>query len=226
MFAKRKQVKAARAEASAALGEARSLAAALTEREEFSAEDFRSFVQFVLDHHLDIDDLATEWRAVRVWMAHSGCFIEMDSPLLLQDGERCIGAGNVSLMKEVNDRRLVGSSQGVSVPLGHGARYRVGAYRGHMVTVGSHLTVADRGVLTLTRRRVVFSGDRRTIEFPLAKLTTVRLYSDGIALAVSSRQTVSTFGTGDPELWAGLIHSAFAHRDRDVTIIQMETTPA
>ena len=51
---------------------------------------------------------------------------------------------NVNLLKEVADRESGGRSHGVSIPIGGGVRYRVGAVGGHMVTVGSHWTLRTR----------------------------------------------------------------------------------
>jgi hypothetical protein len=86
--------------------------------------------------------------------------------------------------------------------------------------VGHHWEPADNGVLTLTDRRVVFHGARKTLEFPFTKLATLDAYSDAITLGVTSRQSTSTLSTGDPELVAGLIHAAVAHQ-ADFTILQI-----
>jgi hypothetical protein len=58
------------------------------------------------------------------------------------------------------------------------------------------------------------------LEFPFAKLATLNVYTDAIDLGVTTRQATSSFGTGDSELVAGIIHAAIAHQD-DVTIIKL-----
>jgi hypothetical protein len=90
-----------------------------------------------------------------------------------------------------------------------------------MVTIGTHWATADMGALTVTDRRVVYHGGRKTLEFPFAKLATLNVYSDAIDLGVTSRQSTSSFRTGDPELVAGIIHAAVNHGDSDVTIVEM-----
>jgi hypothetical protein len=108
------------------------------------------------------------------------------------------------------------------VPLGHGIRYRTGAVRGHMVTIGTHWATADTGALTVTDQRIVYHGGRKTLEFLFTKLATVNVYTDAIDLGVTNRQTTSSFGVGDPELIAGIIHAAVNHRENNVTIVQLE----
>jgi hypothetical protein len=152
-----------------------------------------------------------------------GQFIQAKTTLLLKQDETPVLDANVNLLKEVTDRRYQGSSQGLSIPLGHGVRYRVGAYRGRMVTIGHHWETADSGHLTVTNKRVVFSGARKTLEFPFAKLASLHAYSDAVAIGVTTRQTTSTFGTTEPELIAGIIHAAVAHPD-DITILRLSTT--
>jgi hypothetical protein len=58
--------------------------------------------------------------------------------LILHKDETSLLDTPVALLKEVRDREFRGGSQGVSIPIGGGMRYRVGAVRGHMVTIGSH----------------------------------------------------------------------------------------
>ena len=82
-----------------------------------------------------------------------------------------------------------------------------------MVTIGSHWTDTDKGALTLTDRRLVYHGERQTIEFPLAKLATLNVYGDAIAVGVTNRKTNSHFRAHIPELVAGLIQGAASHED-------------
>lgn len=188
-----------------------------------SPAGFRQFIEFVTAHSIDLDTLPELRREVRLGLAQGGLFFETETSLLLKNDETPVLDAGVNLLKEVADRRYQGGSQGVSIPLGHGVRYRVGEYRGHMVTVGHHWEPADHGQLTVTDKRIVFRGARKTLEFPYAKLATLNAYTDAIALGVTTRQTTSTFGTPEPELIAGLIHAAVAHQN-DLTIMKISYT--
>jgi hypothetical protein len=89
-----------------------------------------------------------------------------------------------------------------------GVSYRVGAMRGKMVTVGTDVVVADEGTLSVTDRRVVFSGNSKTLEFRYDKLVGIKLYSDGIQLGVTNRQTASVFELGHVHAVAAVINAA------------------
>jgi hypothetical protein len=65
----------------------------------------------------------------------------------------------------------------------------------------------------VTDGRAVYHGGRKTLEFPFAKLATLKVYSDAIDLGVTTRQTTSSFGTSNGELIAGIIHAAISHQD-------------
>jgi hypothetical protein len=167
--------------------------------------------------------LSDLWIPMLLALAQGGRFIAADkTSLLLHEDESALYDCRAYLLREVIDRELRGSSQGISVPLGHGVRYRVGSARGHMVTIGSHWTDADEGALTLTGKRLVYHGERQTIEFPLGKLASLNVYGDAIAVGVTNRKTNSHFRVGTPALVAGLIQGAVSHEDIVVMHLQLE----
>jgi hypothetical protein len=63
-----------------------------------------------------------------------------------------------------------GGSQGVSIPLVAGIRYRVGAFKGQM-TPGVEMQMdKDQGMVKLTNQRLIFAGPIATTEWAFAKL--------------------------------------------------------
>jgi hypothetical protein len=148
-------------------------------------------------------------RIMQVGIANRGRFVTVDSTLLLKADEVAYAEVPARLLKEVVDRQFQGGSRGVSIPLGHGVRYRTGSVRGQMVTVGTHWQTADSGALTVTNKRAVYHGARKNLEFAFPKLSTLSTYSDAITLGVSNRQNTSTLALGEPEFVAGMIRAAF-----------------
>ena len=142
-------------------------------------------------------------------MANRGVLVKAPSTLLLKADEIAYCEVPARLLKEVVDREFQGGSRGVSIPLGHGVRYRTGAFRGHMVAVGTHLETADTGLLTVTNKRVVYHGSRKNLEFAYPKLSALSTYTDAITLGVSNRQNASTISLSEPEFVAGMIRAAF-----------------
>ena len=187
-----------------------------------SLDNFRSFLEFTSGRDIEIPE--DVMRTVLVGEAQGGVFVEADTSLLLKKDEASLLDVAADLLKEVADREFRGGSQGVSIPIGGGMRYRVGQYRGHMETIGHHWTTADSGRLTITDKRIVYHGGRKTLEFPYAKMATLNAYADAIDLGVTTRQTTSSFAIRDPELVAGIIHAAIAHSDGDITVVKLQLT--
>jgi hypothetical protein len=171
------------------------------------------------------EDPETELE-IRLGLAQGGVFLDVSADVLLREGEFAGLDVPVSLLEEVADRQYVGGSRGVSVPLGHGVRYHAASYRGHMESVGSHWVSADEGRLTVTNTRAVYSGTRRTLEFPYTKLVALNVFADAIALGVTSRQTTSTFATPAPGVIAAVIQSTIRHQPDGVTLIYDSTAAA
>jgi hypothetical protein len=128
----------------------------------------------------------------------------------LKPGEMAHASVSAALLKEVAVKEWRGRSQGVSFRVTKGVRYRVGASRGRLVTVGSQVVTDDVGPLYVTSTRCVFTGRRRALEFDYKKLLDVHLYTDGLGLAVSNRQATSTFriSGASGEVIAAIINGA------------------
>jgi hypothetical protein len=145
-------------------------------------------MQGLRDHNFEL------FEEVVVAGINSGRLPSMPAaPMLLKRGEIAYGSFGCELMKEVTLREFRGGSQGVSIPLGAGVRYRVGAFRGHSVVVGTNLVAEDHGVLCVTSTRSVFAGQKKTLEFRHDRLVGVQQYTDGLRMNVTNRQAASLF---------------------------------
>lgn len=131
-----------------------------------------------------------------------------DPRLLARPGEIVHLETAAVLMKAVAVREYQAGSRGVSFRIMKGVSYRVGATRGRMVTVGSEVVAIDDGVLSVTSRRVVFSGGAKTLEFRYDKLVGLELFSDGIQLAVTNRQAPSLMKVDSVDAVVAVINAA------------------
>ncbi|MFN0146625.1 MAG: hypothetical protein ACKVT1_08950 [Dehalococcoidia bacterium] len=146
-----------------------------------------------------------------VAMVNDGRLPELDpaeAGILLKRGETAHGTTEATLLKGVTIREFQAGSQGVSFRIAKGVRYHVGRTKGKVVVTGHDLVVDDVGTLTVTSRRVVFSGAKRALEFDYRKLLDMDVFSDGIRLAVSNRQTPSTFRVASGDVIAAMINGA------------------
>lgn len=100
-------------------------------------------------------------------------------------------------MKEVSIREWRGGTSGVSFRIAKGVRYHVGGIRGRSIVVGTELQVDDVGVLAVSSKRIVFMGDKRTVEISLAKLLNLDMFTDGVRLHASNRQRALLFRLQD-----------------------------
>lgn len=119
---------------------------------------------------------------------------------MLKRGEEAYGSFSVSLLKEHAIREFRAGTSSVSIPLGHGVRYRIGGIRGRSVVVGTEQLVEDTGLLTVTNQRVVFTGRAKTLEFRNDRLIGLEQFTDGLRLNVSNRQTASLFKLSEPSI--------------------------
>lgn len=149
-------------------------------------------------------NVTTEWVAhvdpqlpMRITIAgvNGGILPEVSSPhILAKKGEIVHFECQASLMKEVAVRQWQGGSSGFSFPIGKsGIRYRVGGTRGHTVEVGTRLNVADSGILSVTNKRAVYAGSRKTMEMPYSKLVNLSVYTDGVQFHLSNRVNAPIF---------------------------------
>jgi len=159
------------------------------------------------------EDLAAEhetYTRLQVAKLNAGRLPVVDSPHLIpKRGETVHFETSAALMKEVALREWRGRTQGVSIPIAKGVRYRVGGIRGHVVTVGTQLQVADTGILAVTSQRAAYLGERKTVDMPYTKLIGMERYSDGMRFSLSNRQNAPLFRvTCDTDVLGALLNQA------------------
>ena len=125
---------------------------------------------------------------------NDGRLSEIDEPQIIRKkGEVVYLEVVASLLKEVAMREFRGASQGVSFQVAKGVRYRVGGMRGHMVTVGTEMKVQDTGTLAVSSQRIAYLGSAKSSEILYTKLMGMNVFSDGLRLQASNRQTPLIF---------------------------------
>ena len=110
------------------------------------------------------------------------------SGLILQKNELCHLSMPAVLMEErVVSRNYAGGSQGVNIRIMKGVSYRVGQQKGQM-TSQSGMVPISHGYFIATSKRLVFSGDRKSVSTPFAKMMDLHVFADGVTFSSSQRQ--------------------------------------
>lgn len=144
-----------------------------------------------------------------VAMVNDGRLPEVSEPNMLpKRGEVVHLEAPAALLKEVIQREFRAGSRGMSFRIAKGVSYRVCAVKGRMVEVGRSLEVVDSGTLFVTSHRAVFTGERKSIEVPYAKLLALNVYTDGVQFHASGRQNPSMFRVADGSMIAAAINAA------------------
>jgi hypothetical protein len=94
-----------------------------------------------------------------------------DHSLVQKKGELVLWSGHgIYQVAGRTPSTFSGGSQGVSIPLVAGIRYRVGSFKGRM-TPGVEMQMdKDQGMVKLTNQRLIFAGPIATTEWAFAKL--------------------------------------------------------
>ncbi|TAK99421.1 MAG: hypothetical protein EPO08_16480 [Rhodospirillaceae bacterium] len=127
-------------------------------------------------------------------------------PVNLQKGETIVWAYERSeYFEDQIKREYVGRSKGVSFQIMKGVRYRMGAYKGHMVDKTQRVHV-DTGVTVITDRNIYFAGPSKSVRVPYAKIVSFITFDDGIGI-IRDAQTAKPqmFVTGDGEFTCNLV---------------------
>lgn len=123
-------------------------------------------------------------------LIESGESLPQGSPigLILQKNEVCHLSLPAQLLEErVVSRNYSGGSRGVNVRLIKGVSFKVGQNRGQMVSQ-TGLVIISEGYFIITNKRLVFSGDRKSVSTAIEKLLDLNVFSNGLSFSATNRQ--------------------------------------
>ena len=131
-----------------------------------------------------------------------------DHSLVQKKGELVLWSGHgIYQVAGRTPSTFSGGSQGVSIPIVAGIRYKVGSFKGRM-TPGVEMQMdKDQGMVKLTNQRLIFAGPIATTEWAFAKL---------LSSFSNPNRTDFIFGVSNRQKSSGLRFSpedgyAFAH---------------
>lgn len=146
-----------------------------------------------------LDELAF---AKLLWSLDNGAFYSIPNPqITLRKSEECyLGYSSKLLESKIIHKGYSSSSQGVSIPIMKGVRYRVGSSRS--VPIKEQVTIKHPGSLFLTNLRIVFSSGSKSFEIPFTKLLSFKVYTDGIEFMLQNKNFMVQLNSKEIELFA------------------------
>ena len=117
-----------------------------------------------------------------------------DQSLVQKKGELVLWTGQaIYHVAGRTPSRYSGSSQGFSIPIAAGIRFRVGSFQGQRIPGEEMQMDKDQGWVKLTNQRLIFAGPIATTEWSFAKLLSTFSNPDRTAFifGVSNRQKSS-----------------------------------
>ncbi len=148
-------------------------------------------------------------QALEIFTAASAGSQPDDQSLVQKKGELVLWTGQgVYHVAGRTPSTYSGGSQGFSIPLVAGIRYRVGSFKGSM-TPGVEMQMdKDQGMVKLTNQRLIFAGPIATTEWAFAKILSTFSNPErtDFIIGVSNRQKSSglRFSTEDGYVFAHL----------------------
>jgi hypothetical protein len=126
--------------------------------------------------------------------------------LILQKGETCHWEEGVGLRVQKTTHQYVGGHSSVSIPLGHGVRFKTGGFKGHRE---DRISWEDggTGVLHITNQRVCFTG-QQSVAIPYKKMISISGFENGFILQTSNEKKPGIFIVRHPELTTRFVNLA------------------
>ena len=133
-------------------------------------------------------------QALEIFTAASSGSEPEDHSLAQKKGELVLWTGHgIYQVAGRTPSTFSGGSQGVSIPIVAGIRYKVGSFKGRMIPGVEMQMDKDQGIVKLTNQRLIFAGPIATTEWAFAKLLSTFSNPDrtDFIFGVSNRQKSS-----------------------------------
>ncbi len=119
--------------------------------------------------------------------------------IILKKDESCFFETSVQLVEQKTKSHYVGGSRGVSVRIAKGLSYRVGGFKGERISE-QYNEITDSGTLTITDKRIVFTGHKKSVAYQLNSITNVNKFNNGISFQKENEAKPKYFMTNTQSL--------------------------
>ncbi len=118
---------------------------------------------------------------------------KFESTVLLDKNDRIIWkADDIGFYQSTSKTVIKGGSVGVSVKVARGVYVRANKFRGEPIVTQSEKLI-DMGEIVLTKKRLVFSGNRKSVDIPYNKISSINADEIKIVVKRKDREKASIF---------------------------------
>ena len=116
-----------------------------------------------------------------------------DCPVILKRAEEAVLVlPNITLKEPRAVRTSVGGYAGPTIRIAKGISFRLGGGTSRSVSHDEIKTI-DKGTLTITNKRLIFTGSMKTLNYNLSKILSITDFKDGIGIQRDNKQKTEYF---------------------------------
>lgn len=120
-----------------------------------------------------------------------------DCPVILKRGEEpVVVLPNISLKEPHSVRTSYGGYGGPTIRVMKGVSFRLGG-ASHRSTSHDEIKTIDRGTLTITNKRLIFTGSMKTLNYNLSKILSITEFKDAIGIQKENKQKIEYYANCD-----------------------------
>lgn len=117
----------------------------------------------------------------------------INSPIILKNNEEAyLSLPNISLSEPRSVRISQSGGFGTSYRVAKGFTLHSGTGRSRSVS-HEEIMVIDNGTLVITNKRVIFVGDKKSVNIDLKKILAINIFKDGISIQRENKQKIEYF---------------------------------
>ena len=142
--------------------------------------------------YTDIVPQNASWFADKIYEGKVNLPVSNCSIILKKDEKPAIVIPDVTLKEPRSVRTSTGTYGGPSFRVSKGVSFKLGGGQSRSVSHEEIMDV-DTGILTITNKRLVFTGQKKTINYNLNKIISITPYSEGVGIQRENKQKTEYF---------------------------------
>lgn len=150
------------------------------------------------NHNSNAPEDNLEWFAQKIYEGKVN-LPTRDCPIILKRNEKPIVVlPNITFKEPRAVRTSIGGYTGPTIRITKGISFKLGGASSRSIS-HDEIKAIDKGTLTITNRRLIFTGSMKTLNYNLSKILSINEFKDGISIQRDNKQKTEYF-TGSDEI--------------------------